>query len=120
MRHKHSRKRKRWHVDHLTSRPEFRFKGAVCLISNKRVECGINAAIREKFHVHSILPHLGASDCNCDGHLLRVVSHLGEAELLQKLERVYAGFGHPQLCSWNLDRLTFFPSLQECVPKNSD
>ncbi len=93
MRHKRSCKRKKWHVDYLTSRQKFRFKGAVCLISNKRLECGINAAIRAKFHVHSILPHLGASDCSCDGHLLRVVSHLGEAKLLQKLERVYAGFG---------------------------
>ncbi len=120
MRHGRSWKRKKWHVDYLTSLPEFGFKGAVYLISNKRLECRINASIRENLSVQSILPHLGASDCKCDGHLIRVASHLGETKLRHKLERVYSGFGHPQLCSWNLDCLTFFPSLQEGVPKNSD
>ncbi len=97
-RHKRSWKRKRWHVDYLTARPEFRFSGAIYLISNKRFECKINASIQHNLDAQTILQHLGASDCKCNAHLLRLVSYAGEAELRYKLEKVYSTFGNPQSC----------------------
>lgn len=96
-RHESSSKKMRWHVDYLTSRPGCGFKGAVYLISNRRLECRINRSIRDNLKVESSLPHIGASDCRCNGHLLRVTSRLGKAKLLDRLECVYSRFGIPHL-----------------------
>lgn len=97
-RHKRSWKRKRWHVDHLTSCPEFRFSGAIYLVSNKRLECRINASIQHNLDAQPVLQHLGASDCKCNAHVLRLVSHVSEAKLRGRLEKVYLTFGNPQSC----------------------
>lgn len=92
-RHRRSLKKKRWHVDYLTTRRAVRFKGAVYLVSNKRLECKINSAIRENVNTRMLLPHLGASDCKCEAHLLSVAETTSKAKLLNQLERVYSGFG---------------------------
>ena len=92
-RHSRSLKKKRWHVDYLTTRRAVRFKGAVYLVSNNRVECKINRAIRENMKTPTLLTHLGASDCKCEAHLVRVAETMSKLNLLNRLERIYSRFG---------------------------
>ena len=91
-RHERSSKKVRWHVDYLTSRPGCDFRGAVCLISTSRLECKINRSIQADLNVESTLPHIGASDCRCSGHLLRVKSRSSVADLLNRLGCIYSMF----------------------------
>lgn len=99
-RHKRRRKKIRWHIDRLTSHPAFRLVGAVYVSSGRKLECRINDSICAGLEVHSILPKLGATDCFCDGHLFRIASDSGAAEVMRKLERFYARFGQPR--SWRV------------------
>lgn len=98
-RHNRSFKKKRWHIDYLTARPGCKFKGAVYLISNKRFECKVNRAIGKSMNTQAILQHLGASDCNCDAHLVRVTETLSKIKLLNRLKQTYSRFGVACLCS---------------------
>lgn len=95
-RHKRSFKKKRWHVDYLTTHRDVSFNGAVYLISNKRFECKINHAIRENMDTQALLPRLGASDCKCEAHLIRVAETVSKVKLLNRLQRTYSGFGVPR------------------------
>lgn len=98
-RHNRSLKKKRWHIDYLTPRSGCKLKGAVYLISNKRFECKINEAIRKNMNTHVILQHLGASDCKCEAHLVRVAETLSKIKLLNRLKRTYSRFGVVRLYS---------------------
>jgi Uri superfamily endonuclease len=95
-RHKRSFKKKKWHVDYLTSRRGCRFKGMVYLVSNRRLECRVNRSILDNLNTQSSLPHIGASDCKCDAHLVRVAENLSMGELLNRVEQVYMRFGVPR------------------------
>ena len=92
-RHNRSFKKKRWHIDYLTARRGCKFKGAVYLVSNKRFECKINRAIRKNMNTQAILQHLGASDCKCEAHLVRVIETLSKIKLLNRLKQTYSRFG---------------------------
>jgi len=98
-RHSRSVKKKRWHVDYLTARRGCKLKGAVYLISNKRFECKINGAVRKDLSTQAILQHLGASDCECEAHSVRVTEDLSKIELLNRLKQTYSRFGVAHLCS---------------------
>lgn len=95
LRHKRASKKTRWHVDYLTSREGCVFVGAVYLGSNKRLECEINRAICHDLHVQLILPNLGASDCNCEAHLVRMADNLDNVDVADRIKRVYSRFGVP-------------------------
>jgi len=88
-RHGTRSKRVRWHIDFLTSRPSCRFMGAVYLVSNKRLECIANESISKEFKLLPVLPGIGASDCNCGGHLLGPELRLSKMALLNRLVNVY-------------------------------
>jgi len=88
-RHRARSKRKRWHVDFLTSRPSCGVAGAVYLVSNKRLECNANESISKEFKLLPVLPGVGASDCNCGGHLLGPELHLSKIVLLNRLVNIY-------------------------------
>ena len=96
-RHRQTVKKKRWHVDYLTSRRACGFKGAVYLISNRRLECRVNRAIADNVNTQLSLLHLGASDCKCDAHLVSVAEDLSRDRLLNRLEQVYSRFGVPHV-----------------------
>jgi sugar fermentation stimulation protein A len=96
-RHARRIKKKRWHIDFLTTRKAVRFKMVLYLVSNKHLECKINQAIQESVRTASLLPHLGASDCKCQTHLVRVTETMSEAKLSTRLERIYSTFGTPFL-----------------------
>jgi len=95
LRHKRASKKTRWHVDYLTSSEGCGFVGAVYLGSHKRLECEINRAICQDLHGELILPNLGASDCNCEAHLVRIAGSLDNADVVGRIKRVYSKFGVP-------------------------
>jgi Uri superfamily endonuclease len=94
-RHKRRSKTLRWHVDYLTSNKNWKFRGAVYLVSNRRLECRINRLICRSFHALPTIQRFGSSDCSCLTHLLRPGGALKGEELLKELELVYAKFGSP-------------------------
>ena len=98
-RHNRSFKRKRWHVDYLTTRQGCKLRGAVYLVSNERFECKINRAISKNVNTQAILQHLGASDCKCEAHLVRITEPLSKTKLLNRLKQTYSRFGAARLYS---------------------
>ena len=93
-RHLRRRKKIRWHVDYVTSSRRCMVKAAIYLESTRRLECDVSRMIGERLGAHPLLPHIGASDCSCSGHLMRVTS-LREKGLLDEIWAMYAGFGNP-------------------------
>jgi len=92
-RHRRRTKRRRWHVDYLTVRPEITVSHVVCLQSERRLECQINQQIISTLSAQPIARRAGAMDCKCSGHLLSVRG--GLSATLAGLEEVYANFGTP-------------------------
>jgi len=80
----------RWHIDYLTSWPSRKVTGAVYVVSSKRLECKANRLIARELKLHPVLPRIGASDCECDGHLLGPELRLSKAALLKRLTKVYS------------------------------
>lgn len=87
-RHEKHSKTTRWHIDYLTSKPRCRVRGAVYLVSKRRLECNINGRILEVLKLLPVLPRIGATDCNCLGHLLGP-SNLNAEALLGHLANIY-------------------------------
>lgn len=101
---RHSRRHKKikWHVDYMTSNPRCAVRAAVYVESTRRLECDINNIISAKLNGYALLPHIGASDCTCKGHLMRVVS-IREKTLLQHILAIYSRFGNAVHLSINGD-----------------
>jgi Uri superfamily endonuclease len=79
-----------WHIDYLTCRPGCKVTGAVFVVSNNRYECSVNQAICEEMRLRPVLPRIGASDCNCAGHLLGPERQLSNPGLLKLLTNLYS------------------------------
>jgi Uri superfamily endonuclease len=92
-RHQRHSKKLRWHVDYLASKPSCRVTTAVFLESRKHLECVINRRLTNRLRASPILPHIGASDCRCAGHLLIVAPSLTESEIIAQLRIVYSSLG---------------------------
>jgi len=92
-RHAEPSKKRRWHVDYLTSNPRCRIIAAIWLVSSRRVECAINRAVSRQFRVKPVLPRAGSSDCKCDAHLMKIQSPIGPRRISKLLIRVYRRFG---------------------------
>ncbi|MGA3109016.1 MAG: GIY-YIG nuclease family protein [Candidatus Bathyarchaeia archaeon] len=101
-RHLRRKKRLRWHVDYLASRPDCDVTGALYVVSGSRLECKVNSAISKALDISPVLSKIGASDCKCNGHLLGPVRGLNERYLMRRLKLVYAQFGVPQSCIVNV------------------
>jgi Uri superfamily endonuclease len=97
-RHSQRSKKRRWHVDYLTSNPRCRIRTAVWLISPRRVECAINQAVGREFNAKPVLPRAGSSDCKCNGHLMKIQSPIGPRRISALLVSVYRRFGRPVRC----------------------
>jgi Uri superfamily endonuclease len=93
-RHSRSHKKIRWHVDCMTSKQWCTVKAAIHVESPRRLECDVNNMLVEKLNASPPLPHIGASDCKCRGHLMRVTS-LREKALLKQIWAIYSKFGNP-------------------------
>lgn len=63
-RHRRDDKRLHWHVDYLLQHATV--ADVVRVVSNRRVECRIAAALAERLDAVS---GFGCSDCGCDSHL---------------------------------------------------
>lgn len=68
-RHARRRKKRRWHIDALSTRA--RMLGAVLVDADSRTECGLAAELAKL--LPRAVPGFGASDCRCGGHLFRQV-----------------------------------------------
>jgi len=89
-RHRARSKTVHWHIDYLTCKPDCRVTDAVFVVSNNRYECSANQAISEELRLSPLLPRIGASDCNCAGHLLGPERQLSNLALLKRLTSVYS------------------------------
>ena len=87
-RHEKHSKNIRWHIDYLTSKPGCLVRGVVYVVSKRRLECNINQHISEGLKLLPVLPRIGATDCNCPGHLLGP-SNLNAEALLGHLANIY-------------------------------
>jgi Uri superfamily endonuclease len=97
-RHSQRSKKRRWHVDYLTSNPRCRITTAVWLMSPRRMECAINQAVSSELNAKPVLPRAGSSDCKCDGHLMKFQSPIGPRRMSALLVSVYRRFGRPVRC----------------------
>jgi len=88
-RHEARSKSLRWHIDYLTSRPGCTVSGAVYIVSDRRFECDANQSISKELRLHPVLPRIGASDCDCDGHLLGPELRMRRVTLLRRLVDIY-------------------------------
>jgi sugar fermentation stimulation protein A len=89
-RHGSRSKKRRWHIDYLTTNCDCKVKGAVYLISGRRLECKVARLISKELNLTPILPRIGASDCNCEGHLLGPELRLNYTTLLTRVTRIYS------------------------------
>ena len=94
-RHFRASKKRRWHVDYLTSNPKCAANVAVYVKSERHLECSVNQAIARALNVEVLLPHAGSSDCRCQSHLTRVMSLTSERGISRVLTSVYGRFGKP-------------------------
>jgi Uri superfamily endonuclease len=101
-RHLRISKKKKWHVDYLTSDARCKVKAAVCLRSRRRLECSINQAVVRKLDAEPVLPHAGSSDCKCSGHLTRILSSIRAGEIVPMLRSAYSRFGR-SICEYDFE-----------------
>ena len=64
---RHARRDKplRWHIDYMSVRADM--IGAILIAGEQRGECDVASQVEQAFEL--AVPHFGASDCRCDGHL---------------------------------------------------
>ena len=89
-------KRRKWHIDYLTSKRGCLVSGAVYVESKRKLECKVNQAISKGFNLSAVLPKIGASDCQCEGHLLGPEVELSTVVMRRRLVNIYRRFGSPR------------------------
>jgi Uri superfamily endonuclease len=100
-RHFRTSKKPNWHIDYLTSHRCCKVECAVCLNSSNHLECQVNKAILHRLNVQPLLSHAGSSDCDCEGHLLKVELLNSGRRILWSLMRIYEAFGDTVLIQGN-------------------
>ena len=93
-RHLSRRKKNRWHADYIASRRFCTVRAAVYVQSSARIECAVNKALAIELKARPLIPHIGASDCKCDGHLLQIPS-TNETILLERIQTTYSEYAIP-------------------------
>jgi len=93
-RHSCHYKKRKWHIDYMTSNPRCTVRAALYVESARHLECKINGMISHELNATPLLPRIGASDCTCKGHLMRVAT-MQEKAVLQHIQTIYSRFGHP-------------------------
>ncbi|RLA83187.1 MAG: DUF123 domain-containing protein [Deltaproteobacteria bacterium] len=85
-RHFKKEKRKRWHIDYLTTDDDVELIGAICAGTNVKMECKVNRAISK---LGEVIVGFGSSDCKskCGGHLFRT-EELKRSEILMEYRRL--------------------------------
>jgi sugar fermentation stimulation protein A len=64
-RHSKKTKRLRWHIDYLSTKAEM--LGAMTIAGSRTRECELAKELAGMYEL--AIPHFGASDCRCGGHL---------------------------------------------------
>ncbi len=92
-RHWRRSKRVRWHIDYLTHHHKCVPQFAVCLMTNRRLECEINKDVAMMLGGVPLIWRIGASDCRCEGHLLQISRTLSLEDVLLKIGEIYVRTG---------------------------
>lgn len=66
-RHARRRKRRHWHIDHLSCHAPM--LGALILEGPKSLECRVAKMLAHRYEC--LVPDFGSSDCRCGGHLFQ-------------------------------------------------
>jgi len=92
LRHLRKEKRNFWHIDFLLAQENAVVMSVVAAPTTRKMECEINAYIKEKCQARIPVPGFGASDCrkNCGSHLL----HFGERVTGKEIATLYAEMGY--------------------------
>ncbi len=87
-RHRMRAKRKRWHMDYLTSHPAARVVDAILLPGTARSECEVNTMVRRAIAGSAPVRGFGASDCRagCEAHLWLAGRPVAPGELQGRIE----------------------------------
>ncbi len=68
-RHRARNKKRRWHIDYLTSRREVRVESASVFPHDGMTECGLYSSALRPRKLEPV-PGFGCSDCRCGSHLV--------------------------------------------------
>jgi Uri superfamily endonuclease len=93
-RHWRRNKKIRWHVDYMTSNRSCSVRAAIYVESTERLECNLNNALSKDLKALPVLPHLGASDCSCESHLMSI-GGMNEETLVERIRTIYSKYGFP-------------------------
>jgi len=70
-RHLKKEKKLRWHIDYLTTSPDFKIKNCFISVLPKNYECKVVKQLKRSFLFSSPVKKFGSSDCTiCHSHLL--------------------------------------------------
>jgi len=85
-RHFRREKKRKWHIDFLTTDNDVELIGAICAETNVKMECKVNQAISK---LGEVIVGFGSSDCKlkCRGHLFRT-EELKRSEILMEYRRL--------------------------------
>ena len=78
-RHYRVKKRAHWHVDHLLA--EGHLKNYYTWEADKKGECKISSYLKKELEGEVVVSGFGASDCDCESHLIYFSNPLSEDEL---------------------------------------
>ena len=92
-RHRKQSKVRWWHIDYLTSKRSCKVVNEICHLSNRRLECTVSESISHELKIMPVLPRIGSSDCNCEGHLLGPEVGLSRVDLLRRVVDAYVHVG---------------------------
>ena len=67
MRHKRSRKKLRWHIDHFLRKAKI--IKIFTYITNQKLECELNRKVQRLPNARILVKGFGSSDCKCPSHL---------------------------------------------------
>jgi sugar fermentation stimulation protein A len=93
-RHRHSRKRRHWHIDELRAVAEFH--SALAIRSSDRLECEIAKAMSEI--AEWSVPGFGSTDCSCETHFFGMAG-----------DPLHSGDFHKLLQYFRMDRYLNYP-----------
>ncbi|MHA1609805.1 MAG: GIY-YIG nuclease family protein [Candidatus Njordarchaeales archaeon] len=88
LRHFNRLKKKKWHIDYLTTHDSVKIRGVVLILESKKLECALADDLLRKGAL-VIIPKFGSTDCNCAAHLLKI----DRETLLATIKELEQNFG---------------------------
>ncbi|WP_455364539.1 GIY-YIG nuclease family protein [[Eubacterium] cellulosolvens] len=86
-RHYQKKKKRFWHIDHLTTHRDIAICFTELVIENRKIECEITVQLRKVFDGQILFKNFGSTDCRCGGHLI-YLSGTSNKEILENIEMI--------------------------------